>query len=536
MADEVNVWQPRSILKANADYTRVTQRFTALVDQTSFTLTEFAYELGTGSLAVYKNGLILRPSVDYAEQTDTTFVLISGCTAGDQILAVGYVSIAGTVAVATTDIYVANFQALRDFAGSETTLFAKGQVTTGDGYEAWFQKFVGAAPGFYVDDNKTIIVPTGGDGSAAWVMIMTRTGTEAQQAPSNADLGTAAYLAVGTTVGDVVQLEDVGGGTAGLPTTDARQLTGNPSLLYNSSGFTTVEVTPVADADIALTTAESKNLAVAMNTGSWTAGHNVTVPDEVRVYFVDASNCNYISTWKTAAGASVAIPANSLTIVYCDGVDVLDPFNAMKSYADAVGTAAVATANAYTDTQVAAIPAGWALIDTWIPTAVSSKDFTWDETLYSDIMIVGEGLIPATDGASFYGYLGYNNGGTFFSGTSTYIAQATYHTGLTLTAWAADGANSQMNIAVGIGTAANEGMSFVAQIHGASSTISAPYYEHHSNGRNTGGAGLTRKEIGYLYDNASTTPITNAIDSFRLALSVGNFEVAGVVYVYGLKR
>jgi len=67
-------------------------------------------------------------------------------------------------------------------------------------------------------------------------------------------------------------------------------------------------------------------------------------------------------------------------------------------------------------------PGAWAKIDSWVPTATTSKDFVWDETLYSDILIMGEGLIPATDGAAFYGYLGYGNGGTFFSGTSRYVA------------------------------------------------------------------------------------------------------------------
>lgn len=64
---------------------------------------------------------------------------------------------------------IANYQAIRDYTGTEETIYAKGQAADGDGGESFFQKKTGAASGFYVDDNNQVITPTGGDGSVGWV-------------------------------------------------------------------------------------------------------------------------------------------------------------------------------------------------------------------------------------------------------------------------------------------------------------------------------------------------------------------------------
>ena len=56
-------------------------------------------------------------------------------------------------------------------------------------------------------------------------------------------LGTAALEDVGTTIGDVVQLEDIGGGVAGLPAVDGSQLTGVASSDSGTpiGGYVTVQ-------------------------------------------------------------------------------------------------------------------------------------------------------------------------------------------------------------------------------------------------------------------------------------------------------
>jgi hypothetical protein len=166
---EANIWQPRTILELSADTKRIEERLTATEGQSLFIITTFAYAVNTGALEVHKNGLLLTKGIDWVENTTTTFSLTVGATAGDQIVATGYVGITGDVDVRDTDIYISNFQAIRDYVGVEATIYARGQITAGDSYENFFQKKTGAAPGFYLDNNFNVIVPTGGDGSIGWI-------------------------------------------------------------------------------------------------------------------------------------------------------------------------------------------------------------------------------------------------------------------------------------------------------------------------------------------------------------------------------
>ena len=122
MAGEANVWNPRTLIETSADTKRIEEKFTALVNQTFFTLIDFAYALNSGSLAVYRNGLFLKEGIDWVENTDTTFSRIVPSTAADVIVAVGHVAITANVDVRDTDIFVTNYQAIRDYAGTEITL------------------------------------------------------------------------------------------------------------------------------------------------------------------------------------------------------------------------------------------------------------------------------------------------------------------------------------------------------------------------------------------------------------------------------
>lgn len=169
MAGEANIWNPRKLLQLSADTKRIEERITATAGQSLFTLIDFTYVLSTGSLEVHKNGLLLTKGVDWVENTISTFSLTVAATMGDQVVAVGYVAITGNVDVRDTDIFIANYQGLRDYVGTEVTLYAQGKVTKGDAGEQFYQLITGAAPGFYTDNNNDIIVPTGGDGSSAWV-------------------------------------------------------------------------------------------------------------------------------------------------------------------------------------------------------------------------------------------------------------------------------------------------------------------------------------------------------------------------------
>ena len=168
---EANVWQPRTIIEVSGDTKSIEERFIAIAGQNIFTLTTFAYTLSTGALEVHKNGLLLTKNVDWVEQSSTTFSIVVPTLAADEVVATGKVGIIGTVDVRDTDIFIANYQAIRDYVGTEITLYAQGKATAGDEGEAFFQEDTGKALGFYVDNNDNVIVPTGGNGTRAWIRV-----------------------------------------------------------------------------------------------------------------------------------------------------------------------------------------------------------------------------------------------------------------------------------------------------------------------------------------------------------------------------
>jgi hypothetical protein len=177
---------------------------------------------------------------------------------------------------------------------------------------------------------------------------------------------------------------------------------------------------------------------------------------------------------------------------------------------------------------------GWALLDSWVPTAVASKDFTWDESLYTDIMIVTEGIIPATDGATFSLQLGHTNGTVFFTGASDYLWVAS---GLrTVDMPRAVNTDTAFEISdrlYGVGTAAGEGLSSTTTLLGLASVVNFPALQSVATYKDTGGVYTTIEVIGHGIDAAMDTTVFDAV---RLLWSTGNFEAAGKVWVYGLKR
>lgn len=58
---------------------------------------------------------------------------------------------------------------LRSISGFDEPVYVRGHTTVADGGGGTFEWTDGAAPGTYTDDNGLIIVPTGGDGSGAWI-------------------------------------------------------------------------------------------------------------------------------------------------------------------------------------------------------------------------------------------------------------------------------------------------------------------------------------------------------------------------------
>lgn len=67
---------------------------------------------------------------------------------------------------------VASYSALRALSPVNTSsIYLDGGASIGDGAQGVFRGVTGAAAGTYVDNGSTIIVPTGGDGSAAWLRV-----------------------------------------------------------------------------------------------------------------------------------------------------------------------------------------------------------------------------------------------------------------------------------------------------------------------------------------------------------------------------
>lgn len=171
MVDNVNSWSPKEVVEVNASSSVLTEKFTAIAGQTLFNITSWAYTPLTHSLLIFRNGTLLVPNVDVFEDTSTSFHTAVASAAGDILLAVGFVGVsAETPAARDTDIFIGTYALLRDYSGTETTIYVQGGSAAHDGGEGWFTKITGAVIGAYVDNGADIILPTGGDGTIAWVM------------------------------------------------------------------------------------------------------------------------------------------------------------------------------------------------------------------------------------------------------------------------------------------------------------------------------------------------------------------------------
>ena len=190
-----SIWSPGSTPNLNADSSIITERFLAADQQQIFTLTNFSYVVGIGSLLVFKNGELLAPGVEALESTVSTFTINTPCAVNDEVVAVGFVGLTGTVNLVDIELIVANVAALRAYVGASTIKYARGTTADLDGGEGMFQLNVGNPPATYSDDGVNIIVPAGGDGSSAWLrqtaaLIRTRLGLESIS-QAEAETGTA---------------------------------------------------------------------------------------------------------------------------------------------------------------------------------------------------------------------------------------------------------------------------------------------------------------------------------------------------------
>ena len=230
-----------------------------------------------------------------------------------------------------------------------------------------------------------------------------------------------------------------------------------------------------------------------------------------------------------------AITQTKGDLLVSDGTDIIDLAVGTNDY--------VLTADSAEGSGVKWAAAGgsgaWTLIEAWTPTAVNSKDFTWDETIYDDVRIVLGGIGPASDNVTFMFRLGYNNGATFYAGAADYghsvvsmsdatrNAQGVTATEATLTYEATTGA------ALGVGNGTTEGISGHINLTGGGSVTSSVAYDTNAMFCDSAGRSRSTHLQGALMDGGGRA---NAMDSIRLLWASGNFKTSGTVYVYGLKR
>lgn len=85
-----SVWQPGSTVSVNSANDVASQSFQATLNQTLFTLTNFNYVPGTGSLLIFVNGAVQRPGIDFFETSSSSFTLADASYANDVVLAIGF--------------------------------------------------------------------------------------------------------------------------------------------------------------------------------------------------------------------------------------------------------------------------------------------------------------------------------------------------------------------------------------------------------------------------------------------------------------
>lgn len=84
----------------------------------------------------------------------------------------------------------------------------------------------------------------------------------------------------------------------------------------------------MADADQTLTAtvgaANESRAAILKLTGTLTAARNVIVPTQTKLYVVHNACTGYAVTVKTASGTGISVPVGAKTLLFCDGVNVVD--------------------------------------------------------------------------------------------------------------------------------------------------------------------------------------------------------------------
>jgi hypothetical protein len=106
-----SIWSPGGTAissTANADNTYLSQRFVATLGQTIFNLTAFNYQIGTGSIEVFINGVVQSQVIDFTETSNSSVTLIGSLDAGDIVVIRGFVGGTASQAAAGSATAAAN--------------------------------------------------------------------------------------------------------------------------------------------------------------------------------------------------------------------------------------------------------------------------------------------------------------------------------------------------------------------------------------------------------------------------------------------
>lgn len=134
------------------------------------------------------------------------------------------------------------------------------------------------------------------------------------------------------------------------------------SIFFKDSS---ASVVPGSDADVILTAPQYNAPILSLSTGSWTAAHNVIVPNAVNVWLFSNSS-SFIATVKTAAGAGIAVAPGASAVLRCNSTDVkrVTDDSPAALGGDVTGTVG---ANTVTKIRNRSITQPGATEDTWVP-------------------------------------------------------------------------------------------------------------------------------------------------------------------------
>lgn len=186
--------------------------------------------------------------------------------------------------------------------------------------------------------------------------------------------------------------------------------------------------------------------------------------------------------------------------------------------------------------QAAPSTSPWVLISTTNATSVAAIDFTWDESLYGSVVLLLDGVGPASDNQNLHMRFGYSNGSTIdatggaytsfiTSKASTNTPEEITHNALTLAVLADHFAGKVGNLTAEVMNAVIE---VTAAGSGTSSGVGATARGSFIN--------LSGTPVSFITRVLHSTGTPRAYDTVRLLWESGNFAAKGTIKLYGLKR